>query len=74
MAPQIKERTKPCLGFTVEMAISSGTSATHPNHPRLYGGNARISKTLDKRDPRTGSEGRNISAIRNNDISPLVDC
>jgi len=73
MTPEIKDRTKACLGPTLEMAISSGTSATHPNHPRLYGGNARISKTLDRRDARTGSKERKMSTIRNTDISPLVN-
>jgi hypothetical protein len=54
--------------FLPEIAERRGTSATHPNHPRLYGGNERISKTLDRRDARTGSKERGISTIRNTDI------
>jgi hypothetical protein len=71
--PQRKAWKKPYFAFLPEIAKKRGTSPTHPNHPRLYGGNASISKTLDRRDARTGSKERKMSTIRNTDISPSVN-
>ena len=72
MTPETQERTKAFLVLTFKMATSSGTSATQANQPRLNGGNARNSKTLDRSDARTGREERKMSTIRNTDISPSV--
>jgi hypothetical protein len=52
--------------------MSRGTSATHPNHPTLNGGNARISKTLDRRDAKKGKKKWEMET-RNVFIPPLKD-
>ena len=48
MTQNAKHIKKLCLGVVLLIAKRSGTSTTHPNQPRLYGGKAKVIKNPDK--------------------------